>query len=78
MAESISVVDGLRFAETIRNLDERSALKIALALAGSKPRLFQKLFDGIRMQNLVPPSTMKLSPVPANPVTPIKDEKVTV
>lgn len=57
------IIDGLRLAENIRNLDERTALKIALALAGSDPTTFAKIFNLVRTQNLVPPSTLKLSPV---------------
>lgn len=61
-----AVVRGLRFAESIRNLDERSAMKIALALAGMNPSLFAQLAEVTRKQNLeTPKSNLTLTPVPA-------------
>lgn len=62
--EPQSILNGLRFAESIRNLDERTALKIALALAGSEPELFIKISNLVRTQNLIPSSTYELKPVP--------------
>jgi hypothetical protein len=63
------IVKGLRFAESIRNLDERSAMKIALALAGMNPTLFAQLAEVTRKQNLeAPKSSLSLSPVPAKVV----------
>lgn len=59
------IIDGLRLAESIRNLSERTALKICLALAGTDPITFIKIFNLIRTQNLVPPSTLELKPVTA-------------
>ena len=61
------IIDGLRFAESVRNLDDRTALKISLALAGSQPVLFSKLLEIVRNQNLAPApkSTLQLVPVPA-------------
>lgn len=57
-----SIVDGLRFAERVRNLDDRTAMKIALALAGSNPSLFLSIADVVRKENIVPPSTLELKP----------------
>jgi hypothetical protein len=62
-----SIVDGLRFAESIRNLDPNSGLKIALALAGTNPQLFTKLAEITKKQNMSRPSTLQLSPPPASP-----------
>jgi hypothetical protein len=62
-----SIILGLRHAETIRNLDAAAAMKIALALAGTYPALFDRLVKISKTQNVVAPSTLKLSPVPSNP-----------
>jgi hypothetical protein len=48
MAEQKTIIDGLRFAEIIHRLDDRSAKKIALALAGSNPTLFMELYEATR------------------------------
>lgn len=63
--EDGAVIDGLRFSESIRNLDERTAMKIALALAGTHPVLFRQISEVTKTQNLVPSSTLKLNPPPA-------------
>jgi hypothetical protein len=76
-SEDSLVIDGLRFAESVRNLDERSAMKVALALAGLSPKLFKQLMDVTKTQNIVPPSTLKLSP-PAAIVTDKKEHQETL
>lgn len=70
------IIDGLRLAESIRNLDERTALKIALALAGTDPALFSKISNLVKTQNLVPPSTLKLKPPNLPEVDPSTETKL--
>lgn len=62
------IIEGFRFAESIRTLDDRTALKIALTLAGTNPELFSQLLAVVKKQNLViPKSTYELYPVPTTP-----------
>jgi hypothetical protein len=60
--ETEMYVKGLRRAETIRNLDERSAMKIAMALAGASPELFDILYEVTRLENVKPQSSLTLNP----------------
>lgn len=48
-----------RYAEKIRNLDERTALKIALALAGHDKELFLTMHEMARTANLAPAAAVK-------------------
>jgi hypothetical protein len=61
-----TITDGLRYAETIQKLDDRSAKKIALALAGINPALFMELREATRDQvtdNTTLYRTVKTGPV---------------
>jgi hypothetical protein len=49
-----SIENNFRFAERIKNLDERTGLKIALALAAHDRELFQALYEYCRTANLLP------------------------
>ncbi len=68
MSVEKNIMEGLKFAESIRNLDERTSLKITLALAGTYPEIYTKLIEITKTQNLIPPSTLQLSPVPNTPI----------
>lgn len=63
-----AIINGLRLAESVRSLDERTALKVALALAGWHPELYSQILTIVRSQNMVPASTLVLNPPNAKSV----------
>ena len=56
------IAKGAQFIESVRTLDERRGLKVALALAGISPNLFTQLLSVVRSQETTPSSTLELNP----------------
>lgn len=64
------IVKGLAYADSVRTLNDRMGLKVALALAGTSPELFTQLLNVIKAQESAPVSTLDPAVVPRMQVVP--------
>ena len=58
------IVKGSQFIASIRDLNERMGLKVALALAGVSPALFTQLLTVVKSLETAPVSTLSQAEVP--------------